>query len=214
MELRFPSPSLMRSRRIVRLPRQPHRSSRRVTRYFHEKAASSQVHVLVVRHDSFPPTSGRRTVLAFPPPTSIADSPYSICTLLWSSRSGVLSLERVLPSRTRIGYRSFRATSFLACVAVTRTRRLGSNPVRQLSSFAPAVNYDCAMARTLRRLPRAGEVCVSGSISHPLDGGLLIPSRTKLGLGRHGPEVRFSEANAELRRIFQQSAGGGLHEGR
>ena len=52
----------------------------------------------------------------------------------------------------------FPATSFLAPLAVTRTRRLGSNPVRQLSSFAPAVNYDCAMARTFRRLPRADEV--------------------------------------------------------
>ena len=71
---------------------------------------------------------------------------------------GVLNLERALPSRTRTGYRCFAATSILARVAVTRTRRLGSNPVRQLSSFAPAVNYDCAMARTLRRLPRADEV--------------------------------------------------------
>lgn len=35
---------------------------------------------------------------------------------------------------------------------------IGSNPVRWLSFFAPAVNYDCAMARTFRRLPRAGEV--------------------------------------------------------
>ena len=60
----------------------------RVTRHFHEKAASCQVHFSVVRHDSFPSTSGRRTVLAFLPITAIADLPYFHAHSLGSSRPG------------------------------------------------------------------------------------------------------------------------------
>jgi len=83
-----------------------------MTGYFHEKAASCQVHVLVVRHDGFPPTSGRRTVLAFPPTSSIADSPYfhphSFVEFSLPCQLGVLNLERVLPSRSRTGCRCFQ----------------------------------------------------------------------------------------------------------
>ena len=68
-------------------------------------------------------------MLAFPPTTSIADSPYfhphSFMEFSLRCQLGVLNLERVLPSRTRTGYRCFAATSFLARVAATRTRRLG-----------------------------------------------------------------------------------------
>ena len=99
-----------------------------------------------------------RSLQQLPSPTR----PTSIGTLFVEfalrCQLGVLNLERVLPSRFRTGYRCFPATSLLARAAVARTVRMGANPVRQLSSFSPAVNYDCAMARTLRRLPRAAEV--------------------------------------------------------
>ena len=58
------------------------------------------------------PTSGRRTVLAFPRTTSIADSPYfhphSSVEFSLRCQLGVLNLERALPSRSRTGYRCFQ----------------------------------------------------------------------------------------------------------
>src|SRR6516164_253675 len=132
----------------------------RMTRHFHEKAAPCQVNVLVVRHDSFPPTSGRRTVRflqQLPSPTR----PTSIRTLLWSYCSGASWVFSIWNGRCRLGAELDIAVSSDLVPSACRSHpnsAIGSNPVRQLSSFAPAVNYDCAMARTLRRLPRAGEV--------------------------------------------------------
>jgi hypothetical protein len=51
-------------------------------------------------------------VFAFPPTTSIADSPYfhphSFVEFSLRCQLGVLNLERVLPSRSRTGYRCFQ----------------------------------------------------------------------------------------------------------
>ena len=67
------------------------------------------------------PTSGRRTVLAFPPTTSIADSPYfhphSFVEFSLRCQLGVLNLERVLPSRSRTGC---RRSSNLVPIAFSR----------------------------------------------------------------------------------------------
>jgi hypothetical protein len=132
-----------------------------MTRYFHEKAASCQVHFLVVRHDSFPPTSGRLTVLASPRTTAIAESPYFLRT-----RCGVLTPVPAGCSQFGTGaavsdpnWISLFSSDLVPSASRSHPNSaIGSNPVRRLSSFAPAVNYDYAMARTLRRLPRAGEV--------------------------------------------------------
>ena len=95
-----------------------------ITRDFQEKAAWCPSTFLACGTTVLSPTTGRRTVLAFPPTASIADSPYfHPHSLRW--QLGVLNLKRVLPSLARTGYCCFPATSFLARVALTRTRRLG-----------------------------------------------------------------------------------------
>jgi hypothetical protein len=77
-------------------------------------------------------TTGRRTGLAFPPTASIADSPYFHPHSLWSSRSGASWVFSIWNGCCCLGAElrrfRFRRRSFLADAAVTRTRRLGSNP--------------------------------------------------------------------------------------
>src|SRR5215469_6363307 len=107
-----------------------------------------------------------RSLLQFPSPTR----PTSIRTLLWSSRSGASWVFSIWNGCCRLGAELDIAVSSDLVPSACRSHpnsAIGSNPVRQLSSFAPAVNYDCAMARTLRRLPRADEVESPAFVQRP-----------------------------------------------
>ena len=93
------------------------------------------------------------------PNSQFADSPHFHPHSLWSYRSGARWVSSIGNWGCRLGRELKVAVfqrSFLACVAVTRSRRFAPYTFKLFSSVR-SVDFDFAMTRKLRRPPTANE---------------------------------------------------------